>query len=47
MNPIRDRDWDHYDEWEVIYAHIKCDRFDNKDDTGESHSWGEGCFIVK
>ena len=47
VNPVRDRDWAHYDAWQVIYVHIKCDGFDHRDDTGERNSWGDDCEIVR
>ena len=47
VNPVRDRDWDHYGDWEVIYVQVKCDRFEHKDDTGERNSWAYDCEIVR
>ena len=41
------REWDHFEEWRVVYVQVKCEEYSPKKVSGDKHSWGYDCVIIE
>ena len=40
------REWDHFEDWRVMYVQVKCEEYESKKASDEKHSWGRDCVII-
>ena len=41
------REWDHYEEWRVMYVQVKCEEYEPKKASGLKRSLGLDCVIIE